>query len=45
MRLPGENGMKRLREQTAQGVALFPAIMPALAPWGDKLGVPLPAAA
>jgi LDH2 family malate/lactate/ureidoglycolate dehydrogenase len=45
VRLPGENGMKRLREQTAQGVALFPTIMPALAPWGDKLGVPLPAVA
>ena len=44
VRLPGENGMKRHREQTAKGVALFPAIMPALAPWGEKLGVPLPAA-
>ena len=43
VRLPGENGMKRHREQTAKGVALFPAIMPALAPWGEKLGVPVPA--
>jgi L-lactate dehydrogenase len=45
VRLPGENGMKRHREQTARGVALFPEIMPALAPWGEKLGVAMPAAA
>jgi LDH2 family malate/lactate/ureidoglycolate dehydrogenase len=44
VRLPGENGMKRHREQTAQGVALFPAIMPSLQPWAEKLGCDVPAA-
>ena len=44
VRLPGENGMKRHREQSDRGVALFPAIMPTLAPWSDKLGVGMPAA-
>ena len=43
VRLPGEAGMRRYREQTANGVALYPAIMPALAPWAGKLGVALPA--
>ncbi len=45
VRLPGENGMKRHREQTAHGVVLFPSIMPALLPWAEKLGVATPAAA
>jgi L-lactate dehydrogenase len=44
VRLPGENGLMRRREQTANGVALFPAIMPALQPWAEKLEVALPAA-
>ncbi|MEO8344988.1 MAG: Ldh family oxidoreductase [Betaproteobacteria bacterium] len=44
VRLPGENGMKRLREQMANGVALFPAIMPTLQPWAEKLGVAVPSA-
>jgi LDH2 family malate/lactate/ureidoglycolate dehydrogenase len=43
VRLPGENGMKRHRQQTANGVALFPAIMPSLQPWAEKLGVAAPA--
>jgi len=42
VRLPGEAGMKRLREQRAQGVALYPTIMPALVPWAEKLGVVVP---
>ena len=42
VRLPGENGMKRLREQTANGVALFPAIMPSLQPWADRFNVAVP---
>ena len=42
VRLPGENGLKRHREQTANGVALFPAIMPSLQPWAEKLAVALP---
>ena len=43
VRLPGEAGMKRLRDQREQGVpALYPSIMPALAPWAVKLGVAAP---
>ena len=42
VRLPGEAGMGRLREQRANGVALYPTIMPALEPWAAKLGVAAP---
>ena len=42
VRLPGEAGLARLREQRAHGVALYPTIMPALAPWAEKLGVAVP---
>jgi LDH2 family malate/lactate/ureidoglycolate dehydrogenase len=42
VRLPGERGLQRYREQTANGVALYPKIMPALLPWAAKLGVALP---
>jgi LDH2 family malate/lactate/ureidoglycolate dehydrogenase len=44
VRVPGEAGLRRRREQGAAGVALYPTIMPAIAPWADKLGVPPPAA-
>jgi len=44
VRLPGENAMKRHREQSRHGVALFPSIMPTLVPWGEKLGVAVPPA-
>jgi LDH2 family malate/lactate/ureidoglycolate dehydrogenase len=44
VRLPGERGLQRYREQTAHGVALYPAIMPALAVWAQKYGIPVPAA-
>ncbi len=44
VRLPGEAGMQRYRAQQADGVALYPTIMPALAPWAEKLGVAPPAA-
>jgi len=44
VRVPGESGMKRRREQLANGVALYPAIMPALEPWAAKLGIGLPLA-
>lgn len=40
VRLPGESGLKRRAEQLAQGVELYPKIMPALLPWAQKLGVP-----
>jgi LDH2 family malate/lactate/ureidoglycolate dehydrogenase len=42
VRLPGDNALRRRREQLAAGVALHPGIMPALAPWCAKLGVPVP---
>ena len=42
VRLPGEAGMKRRREQQANGVALYPAIMPELIPWARKLGITPP---
>ncbi|MEO8305976.1 MAG: Ldh family oxidoreductase [Betaproteobacteria bacterium] len=44
IRLPGEAGMRRLREHRAHGVALYPTIMPALVPWAEKLGVAVPKA-
>jgi LDH2 family malate/lactate/ureidoglycolate dehydrogenase len=44
VRLPGEAGLKRRAEQMVSGVELYPAIMPALTPWAEKLGVALPAA-
>jgi L-lactate dehydrogenase len=42
VRLPGEHGMKRYRDQQANGVVLFEGIMPSLAPWAEKLGAALP---
>ena len=42
VRLPGEAGMRRLREQREKGVALYPTIMPKLVPWAEKLGVAPP---
>jgi LDH2 family malate/lactate/ureidoglycolate dehydrogenase len=44
VRLPGESGLRRREAQLAQGIELYPSIMPALAPWAQKLGVTLPAA-
>ena len=43
VRLPGEAGMRRLREQREKGVALYPTIMPKLLPWAEKFGVAAPA--
>ncbi len=42
VRLPGERGLQRYREQIANGVALYPSIMPKLVPWAQTLGVALP---
>lgn len=42
VRLPGEAGMARLREQREHGVLLYPSILPALVPWAEKLGVAVP---
>ena len=42
VRLPGERGFQRYREQSANGVALYPKIMPTLEPWAQTLGVAPP---
>ncbi|HEX8012660.1 MAG TPA: Ldh family oxidoreductase [Casimicrobiaceae bacterium] len=42
VRLPGERGIERHGDQLAHGVALYPTILPALAPWAQKYGVALP---
>ena len=42
VRLPGEAGLRRMREQRERGVALYPTIMPSLAPWAERLAVRLP---
>ena len=45
VRLPGERGLQRYREQLSQGVALYPTILPALTPWAEKYKVAMPKAA
>jgi len=45
VRLPGEAGLRRRADQLRNGVELHPDILPALAPWAEKLGVPPPAPA
>ncbi|HSQ81798.1 MAG TPA: Ldh family oxidoreductase [Casimicrobiaceae bacterium] len=42
VRLPGERAMALHRKQSAEGIALHPSIMPALAPWAQKLGIVAP---
>ena len=42
VRLPGERGLELRARQMQGGVRLYPAIMPALAPWAERLGVPAP---
>jgi L-lactate dehydrogenase len=44
VRLPGEQSLLRRAKQLRKGVDLYPAIMPALTPWAQKFGVPLPPA-
>ncbi|MFT3780667.1 MAG: Ldh family oxidoreductase [Nibricoccus sp.] len=43
VRMPGERALSVRARQLRDGVALHPAILPALAGWSDKLNVPLPA--
>ncbi len=43
VRLPGQRGLALKREQQRLGVALHGDIVPALAPWADKLKVAWPA--
>lgn len=42
VRLPGQSAMERKRRALDEGLALHPSIMPALAPWADRLKVELP---
>jgi L-lactate dehydrogenase len=42
-RLPGERALALLREQRANGVALYRTILPALAPWAARYGATAPA--
>ena len=44
VRLPGEGGLARFRDQRANGVRLHPSILPSLAPWCERLGVTAPRA-
>jgi LDH2 family malate/lactate/ureidoglycolate dehydrogenase len=44
VRLPGENGLRRREEQLANGIALHPAIMPALKSAMEKFGIEPPQA-
>lgn len=43
VRLPGEAALARRQRQLREGVTLHPAVLPALRPWAERLGVPLPA--
>jgi LDH2 family malate/lactate/ureidoglycolate dehydrogenase len=43
VRMPGEKGLAKARQQLQDGVELYPAILPSLAPWCEKYGVALPA--
>jgi L-lactate dehydrogenase len=42
VRLPGERGLQRYRRSIAEGVALYPTILPALQVWADKYGIAPP---
>jgi LDH2 family malate/lactate/ureidoglycolate dehydrogenase len=42
VRLPGERALARKRTALKDGLVLYPGIMDKLAPWGEKLGVPVP---
>lgn len=42
VRLPGEGALARRRRQIREGVELHAGILPALAPWAERLGVAMP---
>ena len=44
VRLPGQRGLARRRDQLQRGVALHADVLPSLDPWSTKLSVPLPRA-
>jgi LDH2 family malate/lactate/ureidoglycolate dehydrogenase len=43
VRLPGEAALGRRARQLRDGVELYPTVLPKLAPWAERLGVPMPA--
>jgi len=43
VRTPGERGLLLAERQKVEGIALYESILPALAPWGQKLKVSQPA--
>jgi L-lactate dehydrogenase len=45
VRIPGENASNLSRRQRSEGVSLHESIMPALAPWSERLGVAPPSPA
>jgi L-lactate dehydrogenase len=44
VRTPGQAALARRAAQQREGVALYPSVMPALAPWAERLGVARPSA-
>lgn len=44
VRMPGDAALARRASQLAEGVTLYPTILPALMPWAERTGVPLPVA-
>jgi len=42
VRVPGERALAHKRRSLIEGVPLFPAILPALAPWAERLDARLP---
>jgi L-lactate dehydrogenase len=42
VRMPGDRALAQRRTQLAEGVELYPSIMPALQPWSTKLDVQPP---
>jgi LDH2 family malate/lactate/ureidoglycolate dehydrogenase len=42
VRLPGQRGLQRYREQRANGVSLYPTIVPALTVWAKRYDVAVP---
>ena len=42
VRMPGDQGHRRFREQSQHGIVLHPSIWPQLEPLSQKLGLPLP---
>jgi L-lactate dehydrogenase len=43
VRLPGERGLARKREQLQSGITLHASILPALEPWANRYRLAAPA--